>query len=431
MRLVVVTYGTRGDTRPLVALSRALMDAGHEVILLADRSARPTAYAHGVPVTTLAGDMRASIAPGGALSSAIGPGVDASDMVRAAGQVAAEHTEAWLLDLIGVAEGADAIVCSGYTSFVGLSAAEFLHIPVLGVGLWPLTPTQEFACALLQSEVLPSVFNRLGHEALNALIWRRFRPHLNRARQRVCAQAARRTMWRDFPIIYAISRHLLPQPADWPRWCRISGPWLLPELHWQPSAALADFLTAGEAPIYVGFGNLAGLGQTRMLDTVIEAVGGRRALFYPGRSGLLDGQRLPDNFFVLDDTPHDWLFPRTSLVVHQGGAGTTHMAARAGVPSVVVPFAYDQFFWARRLAALGVAPRHVAGPRLDGATLARMIEHAERPEVRQRARALGAQVTQEDGLGLAVEWIEHFVKRARHRAATVSMLQGALDSGSD
>jgi hypothetical protein len=78
-----------------------------------------------------------------------------------------------------------------------------------------------------------------------------------------------------------------------------------------------------------------------------------------------------------------------------------------------------------------VAPRHVPGARLDGAALARLIEHAERPEVRQRASALGAQITQEDGLGLAVEWIEHFVKRARHRTATVSMLQGALDSGSD
>jgi hypothetical protein len=36
MKLVAMTYGSEGDTRPIAALCRALMDAGHEVILLAD-----------------------------------------------------------------------------------------------------------------------------------------------------------------------------------------------------------------------------------------------------------------------------------------------------------------------------------------------------------------------------------------------------------
>jgi UDP:flavonoid glycosyltransferase YjiC (YdhE family) len=427
MRVAVITYGTKADTRPLVALCCGLMQAGHEVHMLADRSTLPIAYAHGVPTTTLAGDMRSSIAPGGALSAALRQGADAREMVRAAGQVAAEHSESWLLDLIGAAEGADAIVCSSYTSFVGLSAAEYLRIPVIGAGLWPLTPTREFPCALLPSWQLPTKLNRLTHEALNALIWRRFRPHLNRARQLVCAQAPRMTMWNDFPIIYGISRHLVPQPTDWPRWCRISGAWALPELDWQPPLPLMRFLNAGEAPIYIGFGSLVGNDHARTLRTVIDAVAGRRALFYPGGGGV-DGYALPRNFHVLQDTPHDWLFPRTSLVVHHGGAGTSHAATRAGVPSVVVPFANDQFFWADRLAALGVAPRHVPGPKLDAEALARMIDAAQQPEVRQRARALGTAMAQEDGLGQAVQWIEHCVQRLGHRPGASQMLPMALDS---
>lgn len=284
----------------------------------------------------------------------------------------------------------------------------------------------------MQTE-LPSLFNRLGHEALNALIWQRFRPHLNRARVSVCAQPPRRTMWRDFPIIYAISRHLVPQPADWPRWCRISGPWWLPEHDWQPPAALADFLNAGEAPIYIGFGSLGAIGALsgadgeRLRDALVRAVGQRRALFYPGRCRL-DGHALPSNFHVLGETPHDWLFPRTSLVIHQGSSGTTHMAARAGVPSVVVPFTYDQFFWARQLAARGVAPRHVPGPRLDATTLARQIEQAEHPEMRTQAAQLGRLISQENGLEQAVEWIEHYIRRTRHRQITQSVLERGLDS---
>jgi sterol 3beta-glucosyltransferase len=36
MKLVALTYGTEGDTRPIAAVCRALMDAGHDVTLLAD-----------------------------------------------------------------------------------------------------------------------------------------------------------------------------------------------------------------------------------------------------------------------------------------------------------------------------------------------------------------------------------------------------------
>lgn len=38
MRFTVVTYGTEEDTRPLVAVCRGLIEAGHDVQLFADRS---------------------------------------------------------------------------------------------------------------------------------------------------------------------------------------------------------------------------------------------------------------------------------------------------------------------------------------------------------------------------------------------------------
>ena len=36
MRLLALTYGTEGDTRPLVMLCHGLIAAGHEVMLMAD-----------------------------------------------------------------------------------------------------------------------------------------------------------------------------------------------------------------------------------------------------------------------------------------------------------------------------------------------------------------------------------------------------------
>jgi hypothetical protein len=54
----------------------------------------------------------------------------------------------------------------------------------------------------------------------------------------------------------------------------------------------------GDAPIYVGFGSMPGFDQRALLDIVIAAVGGQRALFYPGWSGA-DSLRLPQNFCVI------------------------------------------------------------------------------------------------------------------------------------
>lgn len=59
---------------------------------------------------------------------------------------------------------------------------------------------------------------------------------------------------------------------------------------------------------------------------------------------------LPENIFLLDNTPHDWLFPRVSCVVHHGGAGTTAIGLKCGRPTMIVPFFGDQPFWGAMVA---------------------------------------------------------------------------------
>lgn len=157
--------------------------------------------------------------------------------------------------------------------------------------------------------------------------------------------------------------------------------------------------------MYVGFGSMAGFDRAALLRAVKEAVGPRRALFYPGWSGI-DAASLPSNFFVLGDTPHDWLFPRCALIVHHGGAGTAHAAARSGTPSVVIPFAGDQFFWARRMEALGIGAASADAARLDGARLGALFERAAAPAVRGHALAVAAHMRSEDGVAAACTRLE-------------------------
>ena len=109
---------------------------------------------------------------------------------------------------------------------------------------------------------------------------------------------------------------------------------------------------------------------------------------------------------LIDDTPHDWLFPRTSLIIHHGGSGTTHSAARSGIPSIVLPFAGDQPFWAERLRLLGVTPDFTSVRHIDATSLASSLDVAGSMQMRSRAASLGETLRSEDGLASAVKTIE-------------------------
>jgi sterol 3beta-glucosyltransferase len=404
MKLITITFGTEGDTRPLLALCHGLRRRGHEVTFMAAAEAGPAARNLGLEFSAISGDMRADgMADPGVQRLMQGQG-DVTQLARSLARIANMNTAAWMEQLVELARDADGIVYSGLASFVGLSVGEHLGRPAVGAAAWPLSPTAEFPSALLPPRKLPRFLNRASHELINALLWWSFRRAVNEARRKI-GQEPRRKMWQGHPIVYGMSSYLVPRPLDWTAELEISGAWTLPTDDWQAPPALEAFLSAGPPPIYVGFGSMAGFDSRRLLDVLVRAIDGRRALFFPGWSGI-DPAQLPGNFHVIGSTPHSWLFPRTAAIIHHGGAGTTHAAAAAGVPSIVLPFAADQPFWAARLHAAGVAPAHVSGAKISPAELASMLAYCEREEVRRNAQRLAASMAKEDGIDAAVRFIE-------------------------
>lgn len=405
MKITVLTYGTEGDVRPLAALCAALDRSGHATLLLADEATLGSAHRLGVATRPLAGDIAGHADSAGSIAHVIGRSARPSEAARALVQIANSHAATWLAQAVEAARDADVVLASGLAGFIGLSAAEALGRPAIGLGMFPLTPTRAFAYPLLPPRTVWRPLNRLSHHVVNGLLWRNFRSALNRAREQVCGLPPLRRMPTHHPVLYGYSPTLLPRPNDWPEQAEVCGQWTLPMPHWEPPAGLSRFMASGPPPVYLGFGSMGGFDAERLRDALVRGLAGRRALFYPGWSRV-DVSGLPDTVHVLGDTPHDWLFPLTACVVHHGGSGTTHSAARAGVPSVVVPFAGDQPFWAHRLALAGVAPPAVAGARFGAEDLARGLAFAERVDVRERAARLGAALRSEDGLARAVAAIE-------------------------
>jgi sterol 3beta-glucosyltransferase len=158
--------------------------------------------------------------------------------------------------------------------------------------------------------------------------------------------------------------------------------------------------------VFVGFGSMRSADPARLSENVAAAgkQAGVRLVIQTGQAGLAQASQSPDDWILIGDVPHDWLFPQMAAVIHHAGAGTTAAGLRAGVPAVTVPKIGDQPFWAARLAALGAAPRPVPYKRLSAAALAAAIlEATTRPSYRVQAQALAGRLAGEDGTRPVIE----------------------------
>jgi len=163
---------------------------------------------------------------------------------------------------------------------------------------------------------------------------------------------------------------------------------------------LEGFLESGPPPVYLGFGSMTDPDPARTTQRLLDAITrlGCRALISKGWAGIGDGA-LPEGVMAIGAVSHASLFPRLAAVVHHGGAGTTHAAARAGVPQVIVAHVLDQFYFARRIHDLGVGPPAIPRARLTPERLAETLRATlDNDIVHERARALRAEL---DALGPA------------------------------
>lgn len=171
---------------------------------------------------------------------------------------------------------------------------------------------------------------------------------------------------------------------------------------WRPPTPLVDFLNAGPAPVFIGFGSTATAHGDELSDKITHALRRSRVrgVVQAGWAGLCC---TGDDILTIEDVPHAWLFPRMAAVVHHCGAGTAAAALRAGVPSVPVAGIVDQPFWAHRLHNLDVATRPLRRSALSADDLAAAITLAVTSSTyRTRAQHFSRLLADEDGAANAV-----------------------------
>jgi len=387
MRVLVAVEGTRGDVHPMLVLAGSLEAAGHRVAFCAPEDAGPQVRAHGFDFTSTGEDVHAFLSQNADALHTRGP-----RFFAAVNEWSARSIGSQFRVVPELASDAAFGVAAG-TMMAASSAAELHGIPYRYVLFTPaMLPSRTHSPALLPWQSSRPSLNRLLWWLLPRVTRLGIGKHVDRQRRALGLEPMRepvRELLSPRPVL-AVDDVLTPGPVDSPipyeqmRCFHPFEPGPLPP-------KLEAFLESGAPPVYFGFGSMTDPHPQRTTACLLETIDalGVRAVISQGWAGLGESS-VPENVFVAGSAPHASLFPRCAAVVHHGGSGTTHTAARSGVPQVVVPHVLDQFYFERRLHALGVAPPGIPRWKLGTANLVGTLEAVLDNELlAERARELG------------------------------------------
>jgi sterol 3beta-glucosyltransferase len=399
MKILITTFGTRGDIQPYIALGIGLKKAGYEVAICTPEGFRSFIESNGLDYAYVNNEFLA-LTEQALQAQGIKRGMAVAKQFPAAIRRAMD--DEWR------------------------AAQVFQPDAILSLPL-PTTITRAFPYPFFAGRWLGGTLNQLTYR-LMALSSAMYAATTNDFRVKTLglrplakfADLLTQPDGRPVPILYPYSEHLVPVPADFPAHVHVTGYWFLDQAeNWQPTPELEQFLEAGSPPVYVGFGSMGGTQPEKRTRIALEALvqAGQRGVLASGWGGLKAAD-LPDEVLMIDTAPHDWLFPRMAAVVHHGGAGTTAAGLRAGKPSVICPFLGDQPFWGWAVHQAGVGPEPLPQRRLTAERLGAAITTAVQDEtMKHRAIALGEKIRTEDGIGRAVALIETTIQGWRQHLA--------------
>jgi sterol 3beta-glucosyltransferase len=396
--ITILCSGSRGDFQPYIALALELKKLGKAVRIAGGKSFEDLIKGYGIDYYQLSADYQSididpkMIKEAQSADNPLKMLLTFNKMKKYVVKITSEMYDACV--------GSELVVYHPGCA-IGYFAAENMGVPSILAAPFPMHKTKEVASIIAYGHQKMPI--SISYSLLQGMLW-------------LAAKSSTVTVLRerfgrlpeDFkcpfervdtkhPAIISCSNFVFKRPSDWNNNIHQYGYWFADlQIEYTPTKELADFLLAGDKPIYFGFGSMFhGDEKERFIGIIIEA------LRLSGRRGIISGMgtidNLPMTIITVDNIPHSWLFERMSAVCHHGGAGTTAAGFRAGVPSIIIPFSNDQFAWAHRSYDLGVGAKPLNRKKLTAKDLSKAISSALSDKVEANAKELAKNIATENG----------------------------------
>ena len=210
-------------------------------------------------------------------------------------------------------------------------------------------------------------------------------------------------------LVLALFSQVFAQPQpDWPKQTAITGFCFYDGNHDAPiSPELTRFLENGPPPIVFTLGSSAVWVARDFFHESIEAAKrlGRRAVLLIGDERNLP-HALPEGMIAINYAPYQCLLPKACAVVHHGGVGTTSQGLLAGVPTLIVPFAFDQADNAEHARRVGTSRTLYRNKYTASRVAAELDALLTQPSYANHALEVSRELKQENGPARAADLIE-------------------------
>jgi sterol 3beta-glucosyltransferase len=369
----------------------------------------------------------------------------------------------------------DLVILPLFGQAISPAICEKLKVPFINVHFYPSLETNEFPPPE-QSQGSAFEDSWISKIFLNLVSWKVFywpvwygiiRPVVNRKRAQLGLPVfqgdndspMKFCLKDNVPFVYLFSPQIVPKPHSWPSCVKIVGNiGMNPDSDElvSPETVLGKFLIQHHVigpnvrehakVFYIGFGSMVAIlddeEQVSLFRLIIKGFSDVYQQ-YPDVCVVLSVTHLKEtqiadvrefsiqlrcdkNVLLIDGgVKHSALFPICSGIVHHGGAGTTHTAAFAGSPQLIIPFGnFDQAFWGGRIAKLNSGLRPIFVKKLTSADITRCLkEFVTNRSLGESASKLAASMKNEDGLSSFAAVVQEELKNDNYRGTLSSHLE--------
>ncbi|MGE2813684.1 glycosyltransferase [Mycobacterium heidelbergense] len=420
MRFVLASWGSRGDIEPSAAIGRELLRRGHEVRLAVPPDLVGFIESVGLSAVAYGLDRQAWLdAHRKFWTHFFGNFWRIGELRRLWREVWEPRTQAlgeMNATLTSLADGADLLFTGLVYQELAANVAEYQRIPLATLHYFPVRPNGQLL------SFLPAPLGRLAMRVFDWVGWRAEKKFDDAQRRelglpKATGPSPRRIAERGSLEIQAYDEVCFPGlAAEWAKWdgLRPFVGAVTMELPTDADEEVASWIAAGKPPIFFGFGSMpvdSPADTVAMIGAACAELG-ERALVCAGWSDFRDVPGF-EHVKVVGAVNVAAIFPACRALVHHGGAGTTAVGLRAGVPTLILSTDLDQTLWGLRVKRLKVGTAR----RFSGTTRESLVADLRtilEPAYAVRAREIATQMSKPaESVTAAADLLENFARARR------------------
>jgi len=369
MKYFLISQGSIGDVRPVIALGMAMRDAGYDFIIGAPPNNSDMVLKYKLPFRSIGIDIQKYLNE--QMQNLQGNPVKYMNaLINFMPTLLSKQFD----DMLQSAVDCDYIISFGL-DFSGYSIGEYYKIPWRFVTHMPLGFQSKFHPPLMvKNQNMPHWLNRISWYSNNMTVGL-LESVINKLRKKIglgkINEFSKKLMHRS---IVAADSFITPMPPDVKDDYTQIGYFFLDDND-DLDNDLEQFINDGPPPIYIGFGSMADSKPSKTSAIIKNLIQSDKYRFIISKGwAKLTSDENRRNAYFIDYVPHAKLFPKMAIIIHHGGAGTIHTAARAGVPQIVVPHTGDQYYSANRVFKLNLSSKPIYRSRLSSNKLITAID---------------------------------------------------------